>query len=1239
MKDCYHDFDHCCEPDPCKPEHCDPCKPGPCGTPVPPPVRPVVNIPGPNVQAQMCEMAGRVNECILRWNQIQRNCYEALDRVVGAAVSNDVYYDRDEVGMESGYSENDSCPYHVISVKCVDKCGKPIFIKLMPAFGNTTNSGLVQSIQDVSFVTNANAIISATTDAPWKGVARYMGAPMASTPEGGIFCGGFNRHGALKIFGGDTDEDTLCQNQVVDLIGSVIPIILDGEITEQAKGMTTKQAICAVGYKSCNGDKVFFNCGKQDVQGMQGITVANILKGMGCTTAVITATAGGGMEYLGSLTSSPDNWQMPKNSAYWVVSKRPFEGWCNQFESSIAQLVQRVGGLKTDIDFINHEVDEVSEVANKAWELAQKNADDIAEIRADIERIDGEITALEERITTAENDIKALDAALKQEIQDRKDADAAEAQVRQEADEALGKRIDKEIADREAADEQLNTAIETEKAERTAADAVLQGNINQEAIDRANADLKIEQNLNKEIVNRTEADQLLQDQINGLTTGDVPLPYVKKAGDTMTGDLQMEGSAVVKLVDGKTVKGAFYRDNGDVCVKSESGNVRILGAATLMTTADNGAGQLKIGAITIQQHMSGDIPHLDINVGTDAGAVYVNRNGIDGGTGELWVTEIHAPNELRLAPGTNVNAMDHRITGVADPVDDGDAVNKKYLDSHGPEYTLPVASATTLGGVKVGANLTITPEGVLNATGGGGGGGTEYVAGEGIVISGNTISTDPAKVPTKEELEGYLPLAGGTMTGNIKFDSDSDYVGALVSDQDHVIMMGSQGEGAIMGSVSAGHSQTQVDAVINANLNSKKASVQATRTTDGGSNVVIEAQDPDSENTVSVKVGAKAADVTGGTLSVYRDANSNKVDVGNAQLKIGGGYISGDDNGIKVFSPDSAGGGSFSGVVFNGPEKVITANGFSVQTNVAPTNDNDLANKKYVDSKVGGNFLPLTGGTMKGVLNMGSYNLIASRVQSHVSSTTGASALFDLDGITMSYGGAAKAVVNNSGLNMKSDIDMGQHLVGNVSGVSRSTHDNDSGYLFMCNDGAEVRSAGEVIMQARKGSSGFLVDMNMHTHKITNLADPVDDTDAVNKRYVDSTTGATVEDSSNGITYTNYDGTAFKISLSTLEDSRLRKTGKITVRNGLIYVPVEVTNAITNRTVIMSYGVTTADVHGFSGSLVIGNRSHGIIASGFNLEYGSDIAIERGSTGVVILGSSLNLYGQGDVLVTPFQVK
>lgn len=1105
-----YDKDCCYTPEPCNP--CGPCDP--CASPVPPPIRPVVNIPGPNVHAQMCEVVGRVNECIDRWNHIQRNCYEALQHTVGAAVSNDVYYDRDEVGFERGYSENDSCPYSIVRVACVDKKGKPIHVKLMPAFGNTTNSGLVQSIQDVSFVTNANAIITATADAPWKGVARYMGAPMAGTPDGGVMCGGFNRHGALKIFGGDTDEDTLCCNQMVDMIGSVIPIIIDGAVTEQAKGLTEKSAICAIGYKSGNGEKVFFDCGKQDVQGMQGVTVANILKDMGCTTAIITAMGPGGMEYLGGLASNPVGWKIPANAAYWVVSKRPFDGWCNQFESSIAQLVQRVGGLKTDIDFINHEVDEVSEVANKAWELAQKNADDIVEIQADIERIDGEITALEERITTAENDIKTLDAALKQEIQDRKDADAAEAQVRQEADEALGKRIDKEIADREAADEQLNTAIETEKAERTAADAVLQGNINQEAIERANADLKIEQNLNKEIVNRTEADQLLQDQINGLTTGDVPLPYVKKAGDTMTGDLQMEGSAVVKLVDGKTVKGAFYRDNGDVCVKSESGNVRILGAATLLTTADNGAGQLKIGAITIQQNMSGDVPHLDINVGTDAGAVYVNRNGIDGGTGELWVTEIHAPNELRLAPGTNVNAMDHRITGVADPVDDGDAVNKKYLDSHGPEYTLPVASATTLGGVKVGANLTITPEGVLNATGGGGGG-TEYVAGEGIVISGNTISTDPTKFPTKEELEGYLPLAGGTMTGNIKFKGDAEYIGATVNDADHSIVIGSQGEGAIMGSVSAGHSAADVDAALTANLNSKVARVKAERTTAGGSAVTLEAQEPDGENTVSVKVGAKAADASDGTLSVYRDSGVNYVDVGANQLKFGDkGLIFGGGDGLRIISGDPSDGGS---LFFNGTQKTAQFLTYKPQYRGAPTENNDIVNKEYVDGKAG-DYLPLAGGTMRGNINMG---------QNDIVQTDGISA-----GSSLASGGAV--------------------LTGDAS--------------------VRINVTGNNQLECDGGTIWLRTVANMSNKKIVSLADPTNAQDAATKAYVDSKiTGSSGGDTVIG---TNYDGSKFTMKVTASTGFSISKGPGMV--GGFLYVEVTKLNVTAPSTTMFTIQFSSA---------------------------------------------------------------
>lgn len=56
-----------------------------------------------------------------------------------------------------------------------------------------------------------------------------------------------------------------------------------------------------------------------------------------------------------------------------------------------------------------------------------------------------------------------------------------------------------------------------------------------------------------------------------------------------------------------------------------------------------------------------------------------------------------------------------------------------------PTTELPIASDTTLGGIKVGANLTIDPEtGVLDATGGG----AEYAAGDGIQIDPGTSVID-----------------------------------------------------------------------------------------------------------------------------------------------------------------------------------------------------------------------------------------------------------------------------------------------------------------------------------------------------------------------------------------------------------------------------------------------------------------------------------------------------------------
>ena len=54
-----------------------------------------------------------------------------------------------------------------------------------------------------------------------------------------------------------------------------------------------------------------------------------------------------------------------------------------------------------------------------------------------------------------------------------------------------------------------------------------------------------------------------------------------------------------------------------------------------------------------------------------------------------------------------------------DKGDKGDKGDTGPQGPAGPSYTLPIASANTLGGIKVGQNLTIDENGVLNASGGG----------------------------------------------------------------------------------------------------------------------------------------------------------------------------------------------------------------------------------------------------------------------------------------------------------------------------------------------------------------------------------------------------------------------------------------------------------------------------------------------------------------------------------------
>ena len=894
------------------PTVCPPQKPPVCQPPQPvmgqiPPVPTVIE--GSSLYEAMGKVIERTNMCINQWNCISKNCYEAMNACVAAARSNDVYYDDCEVNYQEGYDTTEGCAYAIVEKKAVDRKGKPIFVSLAPAYDNTTNSGVEQGIFDMSFIKSANVIMTAVQAGSdkWFGPAMYRGAaiPGESNPDGYVY--GFNRHGALRYFKGDVTETTLCQNQMVDVIGGCVPIIYDSKIIDGVEAMTQKQAVCAIGFNCGTGSVFFFSCSAQNQPGMGIASVARILQGYGCTTAVVTSATtntptatGEGMLYMGQMTTDPVNAKEPKNLAYWVISKCP--NFNNAFQKEVADLVQTTGRnawetyllgvqIQSFDDRITQNTKDIAaeiERATAAEEaLDQKIEAETNRAEAAEDALDKKIDAETERATAAEN---ALDnkivaetnraTAAENKIASDLQAEVTRATTRETQIQAA---LDAEIAARIAADNDLINAIEQEVLARKAADTALGVQIDE-------VDKKIQAQISGLEGDITQ----IRTTINGMTTGQTNLPYLKlsggqltgnltftsgstvvagraptadnevatkkyvddavqtggggtgtdvskeyvdqqvanvqgqvdtkvsKSGDTMTGslnfngntavnpvlesnsgikvqssssgaagkvtnlaapsadsdaankkyvddgikqvkqeisgelggeylaltggdmtgDINMTGNSVVKFYDpiaarararnltDQMVKGSVYNDADAMVVKSETGPVALKGtdvslsngeggeiaisgvteirrkknnpnsgavklndnlinlAADTVLVGQNGSMQGEIsagtinlydgsGAAVLKRHNS----HLDINVPDALGSVYINRNQTEGGTGEIHVTEVHAPNELRLNPGTTINMMSKRVVGMANGVNANDAVNIAQLNA------------------------------------------------------------------------------------------------------------------------------------------------------------------------------------------------------------------------------------------------------------------------------------------------------------------------------------------------------------------------------------------------------------------------------------------------------------------------------------------------------------------------------------------------------------------------------
>lgn len=659
------------------PTVCPPQKPPVCQPPQPvmgqiPPVPTVIE--GSSLYEAMGKVIERTNMCINQWNCISKNCYEAMNACVAAARSNDVYYDDCEVNYQEGYDTTEGCAYAIVEKKAVDRKGKPIFVSLAPAYDNTTNSGVEQGIFDMSFIKSANVIMTAVQAGSdkWFGPAMYRGAaiPGESNPDGYVY--GFNRHGALRYFKGDVTETTLCQNQMVDVIGGCVPILYDGKVIEGVEAMTQKQAICAIGFNCGTGSVFFFSCSAQNQPGMGIASVARILQGYGCTTAVVTsattntpAATGEGMLYMGQMTTDPVNAKEPKNLAYWVISKCP--NFNNAFQKEVADLVQTTGRnawetyllgvqIQSFDDRITQNAKDIAaeieraKAAEKALDNkieAETNRAEAAEdaldkkIDAETERATAAETALDNKIVAETNRATAAENKIASDLQ----AEVVRATTRENQIQAA---LDAEIKARIDADNDLINAIEQEVLARKAADVALENKI--DAVDK-----KIQTQITNIEGNITN----LETQIKGMTTGQTNLPYLKLTGGQLTGNLTFTSGSTV--VAGR----APTADNEVATKKYVDDAVQTGGGGT--------------GTDVSKEYVDQQIANVQGQVITK-----VSKSG-DTMTGSLNFNGQTALNPV-LESNTGIKVQSSsagaagKVTNLAAPSADSDAANKKYVD-------------------------------------------------------------------------------------------------------------------------------------------------------------------------------------------------------------------------------------------------------------------------------------------------------------------------------------------------------------------------------------------------------------------------------------------------------------------------------------------------------------------------------------------------------------------------------
>lgn len=437
-------------------------------------------------------------------------------------------------------------------------------------------------------------------------------------------------------------------------------------------------------------------------------------------------------------------------------------------QEQITNEVNRATGVEADLQ--EQITEEVTRAKAREDEIASDLADEVNRATLEENRLNGLITTETQRAKDAE-------ATLQTNIDN-------EQQAREDADTALGGRIDalssdvtQQITDfKTEVNGKLDSMESTISQMQTTVESLSTqvDNLSQNVTNLSGAVSTMQNTVNtlqQNFTSLTEAVAGINDELDKIQSGELALPYLKKTGDTGTGTFDFTGATVNVAAPAADSNAATKKYVDDI---NTSLTTAIDAEEQRATEAEDALGQ----RIDSEAEARAD-EDATLNAAIDDLQEQVNKV-TDGSTALPYV---------KKAGDTMTGALDmqnHKVTNVAAPTESADAANKGYVDTAISGLTNGTTSMPYVkkaGDTMTGALNLPAPTENANAAN------KKYVDDADAVlnaaIQAETKNRETAitgvlqqigelETGIEGDLAGYLPLAGGTMTGALNVQTPTE---------------------------------------------------------------------------------------------------------------------------------------------------------------------------------------------------------------------------------------------------------------------------------------------------------------------------------------------------------------------------------------------------------------------------------------------------------------------------------